>query len=181
MFRKWLGQPNLIERLRSLQVREDIVQAAAKTAFGRRSDLDLPALETVVHADEVVLQLLEGRHKGATGLLVLTTTRVIFAAKGHRPAPTSVARSEVQASEWQHRRGMGVVNLTVSGSEWIVDQILGIQAQWFVERLAEKIPDGPQRVRDPLEELAELRVMYQAGAIGEDEFQQRKSELFRKI
>ncbi len=112
--RKLLGSPDLSTRLRSLRVRDDIVQAAEKAAFGRQGDRDLPALESLLDADERVLQLLEGRHRTGLGLLVLTTNRVVFAPAGGSAAPTVLNRVDIQSSESRMHRGLGVVTLTVS-------------------------------------------------------------------
>ena len=116
---KWLRIPSLSDRLRSQGVREDVIAAAERTAFGRQTDRGLPALNEVLTKSEGVIQLVEGRQHGAYGLLVLTSRRLIFL-----PAESA---------------------------------------------------------RDPLEQLAELRAMHDAGLIGDAEFQARKQDLFGQI
>ena len=83
-FFRRLGRPPLSDRLRAAEIREDLIEAADRTAFGRQCD------------DEVVQQLLEGRWRKATGLLVLTTRRIIFTAKGADPkAALIIDRADV--------------------------------------------------------------------------------------
>ena len=75
---KWLRIPSLAERLRAKGVREDVIAAAERTAFGRQTDRALPALNDVLTKSEGVIQLVEGRHHGVYGLLVLTSRRLVF-------------------------------------------------------------------------------------------------------
>ena len=100
---------------------------------------------------------------------------------GMKP-PLTVAVSEMELPTGPPAEGV-VEIITASGS-CVVDQILGTQADTFtlaIQQAQYPPPDGPAARRDPLEELAELRVMHDAGAIGEAEFQSRKQQLFGQI
>jgi hypothetical protein len=182
---KWLKAPTLTEQLRTIGVREDIVKAAERTAFGRQSDRELPALEALLDDHEAVIQLLEGRHTGAVGLLVLTTQRLLFAPKhADRSTPTMVYLPDVMSVTWRMHRGLGVIEVAARWGDFMVDQILGKQAEWLGRSLQEALlPSSiePKLHRDPLDELAELRALHRAGAIGDAEFQIRKHELFGQI
>jgi len=182
---KWLKVPTLAERLRSQGVREDVVQAAERTAFGRQSDRELPAMAHLLNDAEGVIQLVEGRHARAIGLLVLTSRRLVFAPKAaDRSTETVVDLPDVVSVGWRKHRGMGVLDVTTRSGSLVVDQILGNQAESLttnVQLAMNPPPDGPAGHRDPLEELAELRVLHQAGAIGDAEFQIRKQQLFGQI
>ena len=81
---KWFKLPTLAERLRAQGIRDDVVQAAERTAFGRQSDRGIPAMAALLNDDEGVIQLVEARYAGATGLLVLTTRRLLFAPSAAR-------------------------------------------------------------------------------------------------
>ncbi len=56
---KWLGRPSLPERLRAAGVRQDLVEASERTAFGRPCDDEVEMLPGLLTDDEVVQQLLE--------------------------------------------------------------------------------------------------------------------------
>jgi hypothetical protein len=182
---KWFKVPSRAERLRGQGVREDVVLASERTVFGRQSDHGIPAMAALLTADEGVIQFVEARHAGATGLLVLTTRRLLFApAAADRKAHTVIGLTEVLTVETRKHRGMGVIDVITESGTFVVDQILGTQAGTLaqaVKQAKNPPPDGPAGRRDPLEELAELRVLYQAGAIGEAEFQTRKQQLFGQI
>jgi hypothetical protein len=81
-------------------------------------------------------------------------------------------------------RGLGVLEVTTSAGALLVDQILGNQADRLttsIQQAASPPPDGPAAHRDPIEELAQLRALHQAGAIEDTEFQIRKNQLFGQI
>lgn len=183
---KWLKLPSLGERLRALNVREDLVVAAERTAFGRPADRDLPALESQLSAAEAVIQLVEGRHTRSIGLLALTSRRLVFVSR----AAGQVAVSEVDLAEIvsigsRIRRGMGTLEVSTSGPEsFVVDQILGTQAESLAASIeAARLPpqNPPSGRRDALEELAELRTLHRAGLLDDTEFMLRKQRLFDQI
>jgi len=182
---KWFKLPTLAERLRAQGIRDDLVVAAERTAFGRQSDRGIPALAALLSDDEGVLNLVEARHASATGLLVLTTRRLLFAPSAlDRKSETVVQLADVVSVADRRHRGMGVLEVTTPSGAFVVDQILGNQAETLtvaVQQAKNPPPDGPARLRDPLDELAELRVLHQAGAIGDAEYQARKQHLFGQI
>jgi hypothetical protein len=182
---KWFKMPTLTERLRSQGVREDVVQAAARTAFARQSDRELPATAALLTDSEGVVALVEGRLSGATGLLVLTSRRLLFAPRaGDRKTPTAIDLTDVVAVSARKHRGLGVLEVQTGSGSVVVDQILGNQAEMLVKSVQQAMsppPDGPAENHDPLEELAQLRALHRAGAISDSEFQIRKHELFGQI
>lgn len=193
---RWLKIPTLTERLRAQGVREDLVLAADRTAFGRQTDVGIPAAGNLLADDEAVLALVEGRYAGAMGLLLLTSRRLLFApAHADRATPTTVPLTQIQAVTARMHRGLGVLDVTAGGAPdlpgaddapggIVVDQILGNQAETLASaiELAMAPPlDGPPGHRDPLEELAELRALHRAGAVSDSEFQIRKQLLFGQI
>lgn len=193
---RWLKIPTLPERLRAQGVREDLVLAADRTAFGRQTDAGIPDAGALLGADEAVLALVEGRYAGAMGLLLLTSRRLVFApAHADRKTPTTVPLSQIQSVTARIHRGLGALDVTAGGAPTgneddkspggiVVDQILGNQAESLVATIELAMtppPDGPAGHRDPLEELAELRALHRAGAIGDTEFQIRKQQLFGQI
>jgi len=182
---KWFKMPTLTERLRSQGVREDVVQAAERAAFGRQSDQGLPAMATQLTESEGVVMIVEARHLGPTGLLVLTSRRLLFAPKAaDRRTPTTVELPDVINVSWRMHRGLGVLEVQTDSGAFVVDQILGNQAETLGKSMQQGMappPDGPAEHRDPLEELTQLRALHRAGAISDSEFQIRKHELFGQI
>lgn len=182
---KWFKVPTLSERLRKQGVREDVVAAADRTAFGRQTDTGLAAMAELLTDTESVIQLVEGRYARAIGLFVLTSRRLLFAPKASdRSTPTSVELAEVVSVDSRMHRGLGVLEVVTTSGTIVVDQILGNQAETLTGsiRLAmSPPPDGPAAQRDPLDELAELRALHHAGMIGDAEFQARKQRLFGQI
>lgn len=182
---KWFKVPSLTERLRNQGVREDVVQAAERTAFSRQSDRELPAMAAHLTDNEGVIQLIEGRYAGATGLLVLTTRRLLFAPKAtDRATLTSVDLTDVVTVDSRTHRGLGVLEVSTNAGQVVVDQVLGNQADTIsaaIHRAKNPPPDGPAAKRDPIDELTELRALHHAGMIGDAEFQARKQQLFGQI
>jgi hypothetical protein len=111
---RWLKIPTLSERLRAQGVREDLIQAADRTAFGRQTDAGIPAAGELLRNDEAVLVLVEGRYTGAMGLLLLTSRRLLFVpARSDRSTSTSVPLSRIEHVSARTHRGMGVLDVTV--------------------------------------------------------------------
>lgn len=182
---KWFKIPTLAERLRNQGVREDLVQAAERTAFSRQADRELPAVGAMLSADEAVISVVEGRYNRATGLLVLTSRRLLFAPKAaDRADLTTIDLPDIGDVTSRMHRGMGVLEVSTAAGPLLVDQILGNQADRLVTSIGQASsppPDGPAGHQDPIEELAQLRALHQAGAIEDTEFQIRKNQLFGQI
>ncbi len=182
---RWFKMPTLTERLRAQGVRDDLIRAADRTAFGRQTDSVLPAVHLLLADDEHVVTVVEGRMAGAIGLLVLTSRRLLFVPKqSDRSTVTEVRLSEVTAAVSGRRRGLGVLDISTTAGRVEVDQILGTQAQTLaesVEQARHRPPHDPAAHRDPLEQLAELRALHRAGVIGDVEFGLRKQEFFGQI
>lgn len=177
-----LAKPSTADQLRQLGVRADLVRAVEQTAFGRQTDRDLTALAAVLDDDEVVLRLLEGRAGRVTGLLTLTSRRLVFLPKGARSV-TEVLLTAVSSATSTTRRGMGRLVVTGAGGEFVVDQILGLQAGWMSDDItaAGRGPVAVPQDRDPLEELAELRALHASGVVDDVEYDARKRALFRRL
>ena len=183
-FAKWMKMPTLADRLRAAGVRDDIVRAAERTAFGRQTDQELPRLAELLTEQELVVQLVEGRWNKKMGLFTLTTRRLLFVPSGDAPYGADIPLGEVESIEPGRHRGMGTVDVVTADGRLHVDQILGTQADTFVDNARQAMnpaADGPAQYRDPLEQLAELRALHAAGVIGDEEFAQRKLRLMDQI
>jgi hypothetical protein len=181
-FFRRLGRPPLTERLRAAGIREDLIDAAGRTAFGRQCDDEVVTLPALLTDDEVVQQLLEGRYRKATGLLVLTTRRIVFVAAkaAHPQAALVIDRADVLSASGHTHRWLSALTLSTPTGDHVIDQILGSQAETFANNTMQT-PEPSQPATDPLVELAELRALHQAGAIGDAEYQTRKRRLIDLI
>src|SRR6476469_3226316 len=94
---KWMKMPTLAERLRAAGVRNDVVRAAERTAFGRQTDRELPRLAEMITDQEVVIQLVEGRWNKKMGLFVLTSRRLLFVPAGDAPFGADIPLGEVES------------------------------------------------------------------------------------
>ncbi len=184
-----LAKPSAADQLRALRIRDDLVRAVEKTAFGRQTDRDLVALAALLDEDEVVLRLLEGRGARGPGLLVLTTRRLLFLPRG-AGEPMSLSTDDVQAASSSVHRGMGRLVITSPLGDFIVDQILGVQADWMRDDLNRPQPssasasgtaDPDTSPVDPLTELAQLRALHDGGLLDDTEYDIRKRRAFRRL
>lgn len=181
---KWLKMPTLADRLRAQGVRDDLVRAAERTAFGRQTDRELPRLAELITDQEVVIQLVEGRWNKKMGLFALTSRRLLFVPAGNAPFGAEIPLPDIVSVEPGKSRGMGSIDAVTESSRLHVDQILGTQADTFAANTRAAMSpagDGSAAYRDPLEELAELRALHAAGAVGDEEFAQRKIRLLDQI
>ena len=77
----WLRVPRVRERLASYQLRSDVLDAAAAMVSDQRSDIYVVRLESSLTDAETVLRMMDGRHAGVMGLLVLTSERILFRSR----------------------------------------------------------------------------------------------------
>lgn len=194
-FAKWFKTPSLGERLRKWGVREDLVLAAEGTAFGRQGDRGLADLAERLTDDERVIRLLEARYGKAIGLLTLTSRRLVFLTLGGlRNSELQIDLGDVIHTAWEQRRGMGTVRITVRDHEepTVFDQILGTQAEWLCTDIGAAkdpnrtpappvTPEPGAAPTDPLQLLAELRAVHDAGLIDDDEYERRKAALVKEL
>lgn len=180
-FLSWLRRPPVADRLRTAEVREDLLEAADRAAFGRPCDAEVIALSALLADDEVVQQVLDGRRDGTAVLLALTTRRLILLVEGTDPADALVLdRDAVTHADTRVRRGLGTLTVTAGRADLTVTEILGTQAATFAEQVRCP-PAGQHPPVDPLDALAQLRALHQAGAIGDGEYQTRKRRLLDQI
>ncbi|GGL89938.1 SHOCT domain-containing protein [Nakamurella endophytica] len=172
------------ERLLRAGIRADIAMAAGRMAGDPRSDPTVREVATQLPDDETALRLMEGRYGKVMGLLVLTDRRVLFF--GHEYVGGPLAEVELTSidrisSGGSVRTGTSV---TVTGPDvaLTVDRGLALSGEQFAEAVREvRFGSAPVERRDPLEVLAELRVMRDSGRLSEEEFQKQKRRLVDEL
>jgi hypothetical protein len=179
-FLQWL-RPNVRDRLARYNLRPDVLDAAAAMASDQRSDIYVARLQSSLTDSETVLRMMDARHTGAMGLLVLTSERILFRARRDTGPSFSIPLREVLAIEAATRKLSGTVRVTTPDGSLTADQILGTQGEMLADDAREAIRGEPRLKRDPLEVLAELRALRDSGMISAAEFEIRKSALWRDI
>jgi hypothetical protein len=150
-------------------------------ASDQRSDVYVAQLESSLTGSEMVLRMMDGRYAGGMGLLVLTSERILFRPRRSTGRGFSLPLPEVLAIEAFTRKVSGTVRFTTADGSLTVDQILGTQGEMLADEADEAIRGNPRPERDPLEVLAELRVLRDSGMISAAEFEIRKSAIWRDI
>lgn len=178
---KWLRPPTVRERLAPYNLRPDVLEAASAMASDQRSDIHVARLQSDLIDSETVLRMMDGRYTGHMGLLVLTSERILFRSRRSTDPGFNVSLSQVLAIEAFTRRLSGTVRITTSDGTATVDQILGAQGEMLADEARAAIRGESRPARDPLEVLAELRVLRDSGMISVAEFEIRKSAIWRDI
>jgi hypothetical protein len=177
----WLRPPRIRERLASYHLRSDVLDAAAAMASDQRSDVCVVRLEAALTDSETVLRMMDGRHGGVMGLLVLTSERILFRPRRRTGPNFSVPLAEIVAIEAYTRWGTGTVRVITPNGSLTVDQILGRQGEMLGDDAQATARGEPLPDRDPLRLLAELRALRDSGAISAAEFEIGKSAIWRDI
>ncbi|MBA3528831.1 MAG: SHOCT domain-containing protein [Propionibacteriaceae bacterium] len=181
-FLQWFRKPTTVERLAPFELRADVVAAAHAMVSDRRTDPQIVQLEPSLSESETVLRMMDGRHRGARGLLVLTDQRVFFRSRhSDGPVAFNVRLTEIDSIEGSTHKVVGTVRITSADGQLVVDNILGTQGEMLAEEARDARRWVSTRRRDPLEVLSELRALRDIGAITADEFETRKSELWGVI
>jgi Short C-terminal domain len=179
---RWLKPLTVYERLARYDLRPDVVKAASVMASDQRSDVHVARLASSLSDSETVLKMMDGRYARETGLLVLTSQRILFRSRRSTgPTAFSVPLGEVLAIEGSTRRVSGTVRITTLDGTFVIDQILGTQGEMLADEARNAMRGEVQPQRDALQVLAELRALRDSGAISAAEFEIRKSAIWRDI
>lgn len=189
---KWFKITTMIQRLRQSGIRDDVVNAAELTVFGRHSDRALPALARSLDPVETVDRILEGRWNQTVGLVVLTDHRlVLYPRESSSDNLIVVGIADIIRTGAERRRGEGVLNIIYSevgfangARQVVVDQIMGSQAQTMAQAINEAsngATASPLIQPDPLELLTKLRSEHAAGSLTDEEFERKREALIRQI
>ncbi len=179
---RWFRKRTTAERLAPFELRADVIAAAQAMVSDRRTDPQIVQVESSLNETETVLRMVDGRHRGEPGLLVLTDLRVFFRSRrSDGPVAFSVRLSEVDSVEGSTHKVVGTVRVTSADGHFVVNNILGTQGEMLADEANDALRGGFTRQRDPLEALSELRALRDSGEITANEFEARKSELWGGI
>ncbi|MDP8927948.1 MAG: PH domain-containing protein [Actinomycetota bacterium] len=171
-----------------LQVDEMIEQKVDKQIrfMVRREIKKLPE---VLHENEQIENILQGRYEGKQGLVAITDQRVIFLEQGafrHRLEDFPYERISSVQSETAMM--FGKLTIFASGNKAVVDQVApkqqaSVAADYIRSRLgkasaapAPAAPTSPPS-DDPMEKLRKLGDLKEAGILTEEEFNTQKAKI----
>ncbi len=168
--------PTPAERLAGLKVRSDVAAAAVKMAASRRSDLTAQMIGDALPESEFAVTMIEGRREKARGVLLLTTRRVLFVAYDRTGFAAEVALAGLRPAAIVAR------GMHLSVGPIAIDQTLGRSADIFAEALIRQLePASAAGVKNPMEVLAEIRALHDAGVMSDEEFAAEKARLLDQL
>lgn len=154
---------------------------------------ELKKLPSMLHEQEQVLNLVQGRYEGNEGLIVATDRRVLFIDEGlvrsHREDFTYERISSIQCST-----GMlyGKLTIFASGNKAELDNILPKQqANALADHIRGNLAPGPSSQSpmpvtatsepDVYEKLRKIGELRDAGVLTPDEFEAKKASLLNEM
>ena len=178
---RFFRAPPPSERMAALNVRSDVAAAALTMAASRRAEGTAKAIGELLPESELVVAMMEGRYDRTRGVIALTTRRLIFFGYERQVGLMAeldldqLAATDVAATgtRFEARSGDRVL---------IVDQTLGRSAEMFrTTTQAQLVAPPPTPARDPLQALAEIRALRDAGVMSDAEFAAEKIRLMDQI
>ena len=146
---------------------------------------ELKHLGSLLHPDEQLLDILQGMYANQTGVLLHTTKRIIFFAKGI----VSTAMEEFpldKITSLQYTTGMltGDVTIFASGNKAEIKSTVKLHTKAFVDAVRSHLDSSkPQTVATAqaaasmMDELEKLAALKERGLLTDDEFSAAKRKL----
>jgi hypothetical protein len=181
--KKLFGVPTAAERLARLNLRPDLTRAVLRMVSDERSDREIVPLETVLDDTESVITVIEGDRARRLGFLVLTTERVVHRWHGAAPgAADEIPLPDVSDVSDRVKGMTSRIVVSCLRGEIELTKVLGMQATQFAQDLRAQLADPrATTMRDPVQELIELRERRAAGTISEIDFQGAKLRLLDEL
>lgn len=178
------------EELDTGGLRADVTAAASKMGWKLGGRREIKNLHQHLSDGETVERIVQGTYEGDQGVLVLTSHRLVFLFHG-------VVRQKVEdfpydrISSVQTEAGFGTGSLVIYASgnnakiSAIVKQDLMPLADDVRQRIGapRNVPGPPPTTpaSDPIEQIKKLAELRDAGALSEEEFEAKKSELLKRL
>ncbi len=172
-------------------LRPDIAEAASRMGWQLGGKREIKKLQEHLHDGEVVEYIAQGTYATNQGIVVLTSTRMVFLFHGlmSQALEDFPYRS---LSSVQSKAGLVTGELAVhaSGNQAVISQIVKQDLKHLADALRERIATSGQRsavaslppsqpdVMDQLRKLGELR---DAGVVTQDEFDKKKADLLSRL
>ncbi len=180
---KFFRGPSRRERLTARGLRPDVVEATLRMVTDDRSDPTLTEIQLAMQPSEAVLEMMEARYRKYLGITVLTTRRVLFA--GHQYRDGLLADVNLTDVLGVSEPKKAALELATANGPLLFDRTLGISARLFGQAVVRQQGGHSAAVesvvhaegRDPLEVLAELRALRDAGVMTPAQFEAEKAKL----
>lgn len=166
-------------------MRDDINAAAGRMNWKLGSRREIKKLPDHLHDGETVQELACGQYGGGTGLLALTSERIIFLREGWiGAAHEDFMLHRVTSVGFKSTFGSGKVTIHASGNTVDIESVVSDDGKRFAAAAREVLSrpaDSAPAQDDPLERLKKLGELRDAGVISPEEFEQKKAELLGKV
>ena len=176
--------------------RKDIDDAAAKLGWTMGSKREIRKLPEHLQHNETVEMMATGRYTDKSGIVVITTERVIFLVDGWTGSSTAdFPISSISSVSWSSRFGTGDLTIHASGNVSTISGILSADGTRMRDAVREKINNkntasatttivqsaAPAPEESPADTLKKLAELHQMGAITDDEYNSKKQELLDRL
>jgi hypothetical protein len=166
-------------------MRDDIDAAAQRMSWKLGSRREIKKLADHLHDGETVKEMASGKYGGGTGLLTLTSERIIFLREGWiGAAHEDFMLHRVTSVGFKSSFGSGQVTIHASGNTVDIDGVLSDDGKRLAAAAREVLSrpaDSASNEKDPLEQLRKLGDLKDAGVISQEEFEQKKADLLGQI
>lgn len=176
-------------------LRPDIAEAASRLGWQLGGKREIKKLHEHVHPGEAVEYIAQGTYAGNQGIVVLTSTRMLFLFHGIM-SQTLEDFPYRSLSSVQSNAGLVTGDLTVhaSGNRAVISQIVKQDLKHLADALRERIATGRQPFAPPspspspaasqpdvMDQLRKLGDLRNAGILTQEEFDAKKADLLTRL
>lgn len=174
-------------------LRPDIAQAKARMRVKLGGGREIKRLERHLHGGETVEQMTTGAYGKGHGLVVLTDRRLLFMHEGvMSKSSEDFPIEKVSSVSWSSGMVFGTIIIFASGNKSEIGSVQKDDGKEIVDKIRHRLSSpspaahaAPAQeavaVADPIEQLKKLGELRDAGVVTEEEFEQKKSDLLRRM
>jgi len=186
------SDPGLVRQVDSV-TRPDVTADAARMKWKLGGRREINKLPEHFYDDETVRFIAQGTYGGDEGIVVLTSTRVLFLFHGHlRQRKEDLPLRSINSVQTKSGVLFGEIRIVISGNTAVIDKVVKSD----LEPLADVIRNEVSRTQfpapvaptssaapapDAVEQLIKLGQLRDAKIITEEDFAAKKAELLKRI
>ncbi len=180
--------------------RPDVEEGRAKMEVplkGTTYVLEFKTVDSQLLDSETVIRIAGGKLKGG-GLLVLTDRRLLFFnRKIGRVHTSDFPLDKVSSVDWKQGMINGTITIFAMGEKSKIEDVYNVDGRHLVEETRERLhagsspypapsreparQDSPAQAADPMAAIAQLGQLHDAGVLSDEEFNEKKAELLKRI
>jgi len=182
-----------IDRQVDGDTRPDVTAAAArmKSKLGGRREIN--KLPQHLHNDETVRFIAQGTYGGDEGIVVLTSTRVLFLFHGHlRQHKEDLPLRSINSVQTKSGVLFGEIRIVISGNTAVINKVVKSDLEPLADIIRNEVsrtqfpaPVAPTPSAEPapdaVEQLIKLGQLRDAKIITEEDFAAKKAELLKRM